>query len=563
MKKLLLHIAMVVFLFTTTTQAQNLNYEWSHSIGGIGNDIGNSMIKDVNGNIFIAGQFEGVVDFNPGNEIWYLSSQGSSDIFIQKYNAYGDFMWARRIGGDNLDRAMSISANELGEVYITGSYKGTVDFNPGEGIKTMQSVGNSDIFILKLDQHGSYMWARSFGDFGHDEANQVYATSKGEVYIAGHIERNVILGQDDFQRGIIPIASRDIYIHKLDEFGNTLWNKIVGAELNDQAYALTVDAEENVYVTGHYEGAVDFDPGQNVVYLVSEGNYDAFVQKFDDSGNFLWARSIGGKSFDQGSAITVDPFGNIIVTGKIDADYTIYPRDIRFMEKSNYHSDIFVHKLNASGRDLWENSFGGPEGDLSFDLTTDIDGSIYITGMFQKVVDFDPGQGVYKVRAEGGTDIFVQKLDTAGDLMWVKTMGSVSSEMGMSISTNQFGEICVMGAFTNSLDIDPGPENVMIASEGGYDFFVMKMGIVLGTEEQSITDDVVIYPNPTENFLTVQNSSNKPFTVRIYDAMGKMVMNKTGVTDILTMDIAEYKAGIYYVTLSNELDVRTYKVIKK
>ena len=139
------------------------SYSWTKTFGGSGGDIGISIISDYQGNIFITGVFQDTVDFNPGGIADNHTSNGGEDIFISRLNSDGSYGWTKTFGGSGDDRGYSITSDNLGNIYITGRFDNTVNFNPGGVADNHISNGNDDAFITKYKPDGSYSWTKTFG----------------------------------------------------------------------------------------------------------------------------------------------------------------------------------------------------------------------------------------------------------------------------------------------------------------------------------------------------------------------------------------------------------------
>ncbi len=149
------------------TNAQTPTYEWAKAIGGTGFDFGNAVAVDrETGDVYTTGVFSSTVDFDPGAGVYKLTSAGANDIFITKSNAAGRFVWALRMGGDLNDSGFSIAVDASANVYVTGQFSNSVDFDPGDGKFNLTSAGLADVFILKMDVSGNFIWAKSIGGEG-------------------------------------------------------------------------------------------------------------------------------------------------------------------------------------------------------------------------------------------------------------------------------------------------------------------------------------------------------------------------------------------------------------
>ena len=471
-------------LVITTLNAQN--FEWAKSFGGTSNDRGSSISTDASGNVYTTGKFVGTVDFDPGAGTAFLTSEGQYDIFVQKMDASGNFHWAKSFGGIDWDSGNSISVDASGNIYTTGSFIGTVDFDPGAGTAFLSSEGQFDIFVQKMDSAGNYLWAKSFGGTELDFGSSIRNDSSGNVYTTGSFRVAV-----DFDpgTGIISLTSAglsDIFVQKMDASGNFLWAKSFGGTDFDYCPSITSDASGNVYTIGYFWGTVDFDPGAGTFSITSEGSSDIFVQKMDASGNFLWARSFHGTGWDVGFSISTNASGNIYSVGFFQETVDFDPGAGSNTLTSAGEHDIFVQKMDASGNFLWAKSFGGTNNDVGKSTTTDASGNVYTIGYFEETVDFDPGAGSTALTSEGGPDIFVQKMDASGNFLWAKSFGGIYDDDGYSISTDASGNVYTTGEFEGSIDFDPGAGTTTLTSAGSSDIFVHKMSQCQPTEGTDI-----------------------------------------------------------------------------
>src|SRR6185503_11516661 len=136
---------------------------WAKKIGGFGLDHSFEIMVDGSGNVYTVGDFEGTVDFDPGTGTFNLVSAGGQDAFISKLNSSGEFAWAKRIGASDEDEILSLAISASGNIYSAGYFFGTVDFDPNAGTTELTAAGGYDVFILKLDTAGNFMWVDGLG----------------------------------------------------------------------------------------------------------------------------------------------------------------------------------------------------------------------------------------------------------------------------------------------------------------------------------------------------------------------------------------------------------------
>ncbi len=475
MKNAILGLATAILTFTSTAQ----NLEWAKSMGGTSNDFGVSIDIDDSGNSYITGSFNGTVDFDPGVGTNNLTSAGGVDIFVAKFDVSGNFVWAKAMGSMSDDYGYSIAVDASGNVYLTGDFMGTADFDPGVSTFNLTSAGNKDIFISKLDASGNFLWAKALGGAGDDSGNSIAIDASGNVHTTGFFNSTA-----DFDPGVgtynLTIAwggGKDIFVSKLDAFGDFVWAKALGGVGDDTGYSIAVDASGNVHTTGSYQSTADFDPGVGTYDLTCTGQ-DIFISKLDASGNFVWAKtigSIGSLSDDSGNSIAVDASGNVYTIGYFMNGGDFDPGAGTFGLQSNGSQDIFISKLDASGNFLWAKSMGGTSNDFGESIAVDALGNVYTTGRFAFTADFDPGVSTYNLVGSGSMDAFTSKLDASGNFVWARKTGGSGNDQGRAIRVDASGNIYTTGFFSNTVDFDPNAGTFNLTSAGSFDIFVMKL----------------------------------------------------------------------------------------
>ncbi|MEN7548784.1 SBBP repeat-containing protein [Rapidithrix thailandica] len=473
-------IQLIILCFTiglcnTLLIAQELHFQWAKSVGKGGNAVSQSIVVDSEGNMYTTGYFQGTVDFDPGTGTHDLSPKGAYDIFVQKLDREGNFVWAKSMGGSNFDYGYSIVVDSEGNVYTTGYFQGTVDFDPGAGIHNLSAKGARDIFIQKLDREGNFVWAKSMGGSSNDGGYSMMVDAEDNVYTIGYFSETADFDPGAGTHNLSAKGARDIFIQKLDRDGNFVWAKSMGGSNSNDGQSIALDSEGNIYITGYFTGTTDFDPGAGTHNLSAKGYYtDIFVQKLDREGNFVWAKSMGGDDSDVGQSIAVDSEGNVYTTGyfKTTADFDPGAGTHPLSTKGAY--DIFIQKLDREGNFVWAKSMGGGSDDLGYSIAVDSENNVYTTGRFQETVDFNPGTGTHHLSAKGDFDIFIQKLDGDGNFVWAKSMGGNSYDTGRAIFLDQKGSIYTTGYFQETVDFDPGT-GISNLNSGEGTIFIQKL----------------------------------------------------------------------------------------
>jgi pimeloyl-ACP methyl ester carboxylesterase len=475
--KLIIIVSFLFFGLNNKAYPQNSNFLWAKQMGGTSSDYGNSIAVDANGNVYTTGMFQGTADFDPNSGTNNLTSAGSNDIFVSKLDASGNFLWAKQMGGANTDQVYSIAVDANGNVYTTGLFIGTSDFNPGTGIFNLTSLGTiPDIFVSKLDASGNFLWAKKMGGTNTEQGYSIVVDANGNVYTTGIFKGTADFDPSSGTNNLTSVGDYDIFVSKLDASGNFLWAKKMGGISWDQGSSIAVDANRNVYTTGYFFGTVDFDPGSSTYNLTATGR-GTFVSKLDSSGNFLFAKqfSAGTGNAVEGNSIILDANGNIYTTGDFTGTIDFDPSSGTYNLASPGNNDIFVSKLDASGNFLWSKQMGGASFERGYSIAIDANGNVYTTGYFNATADFDPSSGIYNLTSAGNNDIFVSKLDVSGNFLWAKQMGGASSDNGNSIAVDANGNVYTTGIFQGTADFNPSSGTNNLTSAGNTDIFVMKL----------------------------------------------------------------------------------------
>ncbi len=394
------------------------NFVWAKQFAGSGGRP-LSVTSDDSGNLYITGYFRGSVDFDPGPGTFLLTeTAGTDDVFILKLDSNGDFIWAKRIGGAFEEEATSIAVDVSGNVYATGLFNATVDFDPGAGVFNLASTLYADIFVLKLDASGNFVWARSVDGTYNSMGNSIGVDASGNVYTTG-----MFGGTADFDPGagtfnlIAPGASvtqSDAFILKLDASGNFVWAVNFGDTGNEVGYSLAVNPSGDVYTMGIFQTTVDFDPGAGIANLTSSNSRNIFISKLNASGNFVWAKSIRGTGNQVPYSIKLDPSDNLYMTGtfSVTADLDPGAAVANLTADAFGGNDIFISKWDVGGNYVWAKSVGGSLDDEARSIAVDPSGDVYVSGFFTGLADFDPGAGVFNLSGSF-QDVFILKLGIA------------------------------------------------------------------------------------------------------------------------------------------------------
>lgn len=480
MKKTILFLSFLIIAVTIRSQT----FSWGKSYGSSSSDEPNSAVVDGTGNIYTTGSFGGTVDFDPGPGTFTLTAVGQ-DVFITKFDTWGNFIWAKQMGGAGTDIGFSIGLDGAGNIYTSGRFQGVGEFDPGPMTYTLTSVQSGyDLFISKLDAAGNFVWAKNIGGTNGMISITTSVDPAGNIYASGTYQ-----GTTDFDPGpgtyTITSSSTVVFALKLDISGDFVWATKFGNG-NIINSNIKHDVSGNVIIVGRFFGTMDFDPGPATYTLSgntsSIGDYNGFITKLDPAGNFSWAKQMGNTNTDiEVNDLAIDATGNVYSTGSFNStcDFDLGPGTYTITATSSgYDQNAFILKMDASGNFLWVSRIGGTT-NIGNRITNDLSGYIYSTGVISgNSLFFNPVSGASYSLTGSGT--YLLKINPAGSVIWGGNMQAAIS-YGKGIGTDNDGNIYSVGRFSpTGIDLDPAAAtSYTVSGNGSFDVFIQKNCAVL------------------------------------------------------------------------------------
>jgi len=459
-----------------------------------------NLVVDDSGHVYYAVMINAglTLDFDPGPNTYNLTSVSRRDMVIVKLDTAGSFIWAKQFTGKAptpnimLNEIQAIAVDDSGNVYATGRFSDTVDFNPDTSAAAVHNLiskpgsgtAAEDIFVVKLNAAGEFVWAKAIGGAGGDAGQCIRLDPDGNVYVGGYFSGpagNVV----DFDPGpgVYNLygsgTSGNGFLLKLSSTGDFAWAQSIPGVFGITTMAVSKDFK--LYAAAQTSNNAFLIGTRTIVpqYLSN-----LTVIKLDSSGAYLWTKHIGSTVAASATLkkIEVDDFGNIYIAGvytnDIDVDpdpantYTLSVTGRYAFFTTWYNATaIFVTKWDSSGNFRWGSPVGGNRNIVLYSMSVEPEGkAVYMTGNFRDTVDFDPGPGTFNLVASGtatyeGTpsDIFVAKLEgTAGNFGWAIHYGAnnnAEEEVGYAIS-EKWGDIYVTGRAKRGTDYNPSPTDI-------------------------------------------------------------------------------------------------------
>ncbi len=525
---------------------------------------------DGTGNIYTLSSFSGIVDVDPGGAPVNFNSVNGSYV-IEKLDAAGNFVWAKQFA----QNVHSIAVDNSGNVLLTGTFKNTVDFDPGAGISNLTAFGYDDVYILKLDNAGNFQWAKQVGGNMVESSGYITVSSQGMIYVTGSFGYAGAGpgGSADFDPDpavsytLVSTGSADGFLLSLNGDGNFLWVRHKGGPDRDGLDQLTTD------------------PTGNVIYTGALTPYNWFIEKVDAANNLLWTTNLhyGFQIF----SIATDNPGNVLYSGNFSGTVDVDPGPSVKNFTATSAQDGFNAKLNANGSFAWATHIRA--NGTANSIYADANGNVYTTGHFggNGNIDFDPGPGTFNVKAPA-RGMYILKLSGAGNFTWVKEISgdTKSKTYGRGIVLNPSGDIYTNFEFSGTVDVDPGIAKINLTSAGIQDKVIHKMTQVNNglresyvhtnqpSTELSISPLSIkgkpafrimnTYPNPNRGSFYVEIPAiGDNARLLIYDMAGKKVFTKTfdGHTDQkIFIDLPSKTRGNYIVEVKGRQQYFSVKV---
>jgi hypothetical protein len=369
------------------------DFQWARTWSGTADTHGHGVAVSDTGEVFVTGSFEGTTDFDPGPGTSQRTTNGSWDAYLSQFNSEGDFQWVRTWGSSSGDFGRELVTDDAGNVYVTGPFRETADFDPGGAVVQYTANGLMDIFLSKFDPAGTFQWARTWGGLEDDMGIGLAFYSPDTVYVSGYFG-----GADvDFDPGggtdlHDSNGYSDVFLSRLDTSGTFQWARTWGgSNINgDSSWGVATDSLGCAYAIGVYSGSVDFDPGVGTVEHTSNGGRDVFLSKFDGAGEFQWVQTWGGSGHEEGLGVAVDSLDRIACTGRFLDEVDFDPGPEVYTCISNGEADVYINRLEATGDFIWARTWGGEGHDEGYGIAVDGYGSAFVVGEFSNLVNFAP-----------------------------------------------------------------------------------------------------------------------------------------------------------------------------
>ena len=486
-------IGVVFFLGVfNQVQAQDFNFNYAKSFGGLGQETQTDMSVDSAGNIVLLGRFSGMADFDPGPQENIKSAVGSTDLFIAKYNPSGDLIWVKTIGNEYTEIPGGCDFDSQGNIVFSGFFNSwTLDVDPSDSIYPLSSAGTSNGqgtgwpatqgFIVKVDPEGNFLWAYYSPTYFGTWIRKLQVNSNDEIIF----NRN-----ENGYNWNYTTTQLNSYISKLSSSGELMWSFLNKGDINN----IKVNDQGDVLISGTYYSTgypqqTIYQSGSN--YFLANGS-GSFAFTIDTNGSLLQ-----GNAFENMSApvIAFDNLGQFYL-----GTFAYIPTDINSNPNESFiignTQQYCVAKYSALGNLIWAKTFdlvAAQSYAYFLDMAISTDNQLILCGYFSGTIDFNPSVTESSISNANyfAANLLLLKLSSEGEYITKKTIGSNLSVLppskGMLTNTDEF---IVWGTFENTVEFNPNEEfiadhGILSTNDLSRDMYLSKFSTCVPTNSSS------------------------------------------------------------------------------
>ncbi len=383
----------------------NGNYLWTRTIEGTSSESVTKLKINASSELVVLGEFSGVTDFDPSLSTQTITSNGSKDIYLARFDLNGNYIDVKQIGGNGTETAMNLTFDQNGDIFICGAAATGCDFDPGIGVNT-PTFTNTGFIAKYTASMGLLFVANNIGEF----ATNVMVNNNNDIIVGGYFQGIVDFDNSPTTYSVQSVGQRDVFICKYTNTGNFSWLYNVGSVLSDHLTDMAID-NNYIYGCGSFNNTVDFDNSAGTYTLQSNGQRDAFLIKLNHTGNLQFAYKFGNTLNDAATSVITNSNGctvALFTNGIIDCD----PGASTSTITTNYSSTIL--EFNNSGNFISKQQVGEANPYIySYQILKNTQNQLYIAGFIDNnpgdIIDFDDSPAVSSYTCGGNGDAILVK----------------------------------------------------------------------------------------------------------------------------------------------------------
>lgn len=488
-------------------------------------------------------------------------NHGDLDYWIWKMNEKGDLDWQKSIGGSGFDLLQSIKNTKDGGFILAGTSSSGTGFQKKENCK-----GITDFWVIKLDASGAEQWQRTIGGSGQDELLCAFQTRDGGYMLGGSSSSNppvlldnkpdgksvVTTKADLFNKSEKSRGNMDYWIVKLDKQGNIEWQKTYGGQYADVLRSMEQTTDNGYILAGYSNSPISGDKTES-----NKGVGDYWIIKINDTGEIQWQSTYGAEGDDQPYVIHQTSDEGYIVGGNSNSKNAL--TTVGGIVGNG--TDYWVLKLDKDGGVLWSKTYDFGKVDILTSLVENKDGT-YLIGGYAQSENKRPREGivgkamgVVNKEKDGINDYIALKIDSKGEEIWSKTVGSSGEDILRKLVETRDGGYLMAGTSNSGASKDKN------GSIGGNDFWVVKLKDKEKVEK--VKSSIEAIPNPATTYTNVIVGYDfKEGTATLVDITGRVLQQFPITSRTVPVNLSTYSEGIYIIKIKTDVKTESVKVIK-
>jgi hypothetical protein len=539
-----------------------LKERYTLDLGGTSFSEGINMIITDDGSVYNMGNNIGEIETNLSAFNSRLPSKWGMCMYIQKLDPKGNREWIKNIQGTNDIKGLRMHRDVFGELIITGSFAGDIQFNSAPNSPVNKSVGDQDYFILKLDAQGNFKWVKTFGSKKREDIFDSNIDAAGNIYIIGFFSDTLDFDPTNAIINEIPVGiPYNAFLQKLNANGNLEWVH----RYDLQILLEKVEIMENGHpvLLGRYADTCDLDPGPIENTFIPKGRSDIFLTRMNSNGDVVWINSYGGVGIEDGQGLKISESGEIFITGYFSDNMLINNKQLI----NNGNNDIFILRINKDGQHLWSSNLGTGTLEQSTDLFIDKNGNYYLNCLGYGSIDVDPGPAEFKYTFKSDNSNYLIKYDNNNKPIWVYAPESYASFVINQLIVDSDKNMFMTGSYHNvlncSFDVN---EKIPLYNSSLSNAYLIKFDTDQTTfvYQPDTNDQFAIFPDPVNDLLNIQTSAaSKIIGVDIYNLNGIInLSNKEHFAKECNIDVSALQTGLYFLIVKTESGQITKKFTK-
>lgn len=452
------------------------------------------------------------LDFDISPSTLTLGSQGT-DVALVKYDENFNLIWAKQISGPDADDSYGLGIDQNDNIYMSGRFNGTTDFDPSAASFNLTSNGQNDCFIAKYDDNGSLVWVVAFGGTDSDYTYGLELDTLNKmVYVKGAFRDQVDFDPGTGVHNVTSMGSEDAFITKFNFDGNFI--DVFTLQSSDAMGIADFELlDKHIYLSGSFLNTVDFDPTGNLDNHTSGGNYDSYITKIDTNFNYIWTKTITSATDVRLGTIDSDEFGNLYISGTFEntVDFDIGPGTNNLTSQGD--DDIFFGRVDTTFSLDFISAVGGTLEDRSSVIINKPNGGFFMSGQLYRNGCVNPNSSDDCISTMNGRHAYYQEYDSLGNEIWTTFIQQSSSMAFMYDMLYYSDTLVVTGTFSDQLDVIFNDNlDTTYNSFGSSDIFLRRY--VNCSATQTTITDTVCYTYVSPDGFTTDQSGTHNYTLQ-------------------------------------------------